>query len=374
MRHLASASVHARRNDGLDILRATAILLVLVDHFGFPLSGGGPRTAIGFAWTGAVGVNIFFSLSGFLIGGLLLPLADEGLGRSAIGRFWVRRWLRTLPLYYVVLTFTCWYTGSFDARSYVFLQNFAFSRPQPLLVSWSLVLEEFFYLFYPLLMLLAASMAPRRLSGRRCVLAVGLALIVLCNVARWAISRWAVPLEWPSVNPFLRLDCCAYGVLAAYWITASGEPARRWVRRYAPALVGVSIVLIIIEGVVTVGLSRPAFMAAVRFDLWQQFWLTIDCMFVPAAAAIVVPAFALALPTVGGGIGAVTRWISITSYATYLVHSVVAAFLGPSLSSRMGKVAETGLVVAISLLLAGLLNLGVERPFLRLRDRLTARA
>src|SRR3954454_24451949 len=210
MRHLASASVLARRNDGLDVLRATAILLVLVDHFGFPLSGGGPRTAIGFAWAGAVGVNIFFSLSGFLIGRLLLSVADEGLRFAAIGRFWVRRWLRTLPLYYVVLTFTCWYTGNYDARSYFFLQNFTFSRPQPLLVSWSLVLEEFFYLFYPLLMLLAASLSPRPLSGRRSVLSVALALIVLCNVARWAISRWGVQVEWPSVNPFLRLDCCAY--------------------------------------------------------------------------------------------------------------------------------------------------------------------
>ncbi len=75
-------------------------------------------------YLGGAGVELFFSLSGFLIGRLLIDLAEGGLRPARIGRFLGRRWLRTLPLYYAVLGFSVWLFARADWRSFFFLQNF----------------------------------------------------------------------------------------------------------------------------------------------------------------------------------------------------------------------------------------------------------
>lgn len=360
---LLAARPHPRRNDGLDVARALAILLVLVSHFLSPFFEWGLGYAYGFGFTGAAGVSIFFSLSGFLIGRLLLTLADRGLGGTAIAVFWARRWLRTLPLYYVVLTFMILYSGIPGAGSYLFLQNFTFGQPQPLIVSWSLVLEEFFYLFYPLLLLAAAVVVP----GQRAVVAVSLSLIVSCNTARWAVSHWHFPVEWPSMNPFLRLDCCAYGVLAA--CAVAGGARQAWLRRWAPVILPVAALLIAGQGAVTVGLATPGFVEAIRFGAWGEFWFTLDCMWVPAVAAIAIPALAAATPVLPGLAGSAVRQVSLLSYALYLVHTVVVSVLGPVLTPWLAKVPAMMVVALASVLAAWVLNQAIERPFLRLRDR-----
>src|SRR3954451_24714128 len=97
---MAARDVPGSRNLGLDLVRAAAISLVVVAHFGGTVifwSGHEMTSALGS--TGFFGVELFFALSGFLIGGLLLDIIERDPGLGAWGRFMVRRWLRTLPLY-----------------------------------------------------------------------------------------------------------------------------------------------------------------------------------------------------------------------------------------------------------------------------------
>ena len=146
-------SRHPRRIFGLDAMRAAAILMVLVSHT-WPSE---KATNWGYVF-GVLGVEMFFILSGFLIGGILLRLANTGRLQTwhDLVRFWRRRWYRTLPNYYLFLflqmAWRAWVLGypgvlSLDWQYIVFAQNLtdgpSFFFPE----TWSLSIEEWFYLY-----------------------------------------------------------------------------------------------------------------------------------------------------------------------------------------------------------------------------------
>jgi len=138
------------RLPGLDVLRAAAILMVIVAHYPKASTGVMVRL-LNFGWTG---VDLFFVLSGYLIGGQLWkPLAaGEGV---LLKEFYLRRLLRTLPAYYVVLGvyFVLAAVTQVTAptppwKFLVFAQNFRI--PSTFTPSWSLCVEEQFYLMFRL--------------------------------------------------------------------------------------------------------------------------------------------------------------------------------------------------------------------------------
>src|ERR1700722_16417443 len=91
------------RNYGLDLLRAAAIGLVLISHFSLVFVGlFDPNPVVQPA--GFLGVELFFVLSGFLIGQILLRTVLVSPVLPTVKIFWSRRWFRTLPAYYVVIT------------------------------------------------------------------------------------------------------------------------------------------------------------------------------------------------------------------------------------------------------------------------------
>jgi peptidoglycan/LPS O-acetylase OafA/YrhL len=142
----------------LDTLRAFAILLVMIEHFGgktlndhFPIGAG------------AMGVGLFFTLSGFLITGILLQSFDSAPDKARAWRdFYARRLLRLVPPYYAVIAGLLLLGIAPLAQSWpwdlAYLTNVNIARGGPETVFWSLAVEEQFYLFWPFVI----AFVPRR--------------------------------------------------------------------------------------------------------------------------------------------------------------------------------------------------------------------
>ena len=171
-----------KRYPFLDILRGLAIVLIMLHHF--RLFPGAPEWFKWFALRGFVGVDVFFVLSGWLIGGQLFRIYRE-TGRISILNFWFRRWWRTFPAYYAAVAAVV-LVGFKKPQSFLefgfFLQNYF--HPRDWLVTWSLCVEEHFYFFLPFLLLFLIAM--RRL-GQGVIALSAVSLILLSPILRYGM-------------------------------------------------------------------------------------------------------------------------------------------------------------------------------------------
>lgn len=223
----------AYRRD-IDGLRAIAVLAVVLFHFGVPGITGG-----------FVGVDVFFVISGFLITSIIWR--ERQAGRFSFIDFWARRARRILPALFVMIAATLavgWFLlapkdyeelGRSAHYQVTFTSNLLFSRQhgyfdassdiKPLLHTWSLAVEEQFYIFFPLLLTLLSS----RLKHWR------LALFAVLLVS-FGMSVWAVQHE--PQKAFFLLHLRAWELLAGAMLAV--QPKREW--RASPALAqGVSL-------------------------------------------------------------------------------------------------------------------------------------
>ncbi|MDT8394214.1 MAG: acyltransferase [Bacteroidales bacterium] len=216
----------SKRVYGLDIFRAVAILLVVQVHGTFMLHGTWFED---FPWVRLIdGVELFFVLSGFLIGTILIKIIHKNnyhLSRGKIFHFWKRRWFRTLPNYYLILLINFLLVKyavidgdieQFNYRFLLFIQNFSGPFTGFFWESWSLSIEEWFYIFLPVCLLLLLMAFP----SKKGILAVIIILILLPLLYRIAHSGENVDAFWWDVKfrkvVLMRLDTIIYGVLAAY--------------------------------------------------------------------------------------------------------------------------------------------------------------
>lgn len=146
---------------GLDVVRALAILMVLCSHSTLLLfENESNLTLTIIRFFGAIGVDLFFVLSGFLIGKIILKQINAG--RTSFKDFlyfWMRRWLRTLPNYFLILIlnimlFYFLYDKVIDGVGsfFVFFQNFSNPHPDFFTEAWSLSVEEYAYIIGPLVL------------------------------------------------------------------------------------------------------------------------------------------------------------------------------------------------------------------------------
>src|SRR5881392_2240189 len=207
------------RQAGLDLLRALAIIVVVIYHagiMGFPMPGRVHR----WAW---IGVDLFFVLSGYLIGGQLLASLARGQAIN-LGRFFARRALRIMPAYFVVLAIyiflSSWreYPEMYPLWKFVFsVQNIGLHGGTALSHAWSLAVEDQFYLFLPLILILV-SRWPRAQFILPCAIVLGgivlRAFLAWQNLAETGVSFGGFQ-TWIYYPTWTRLDPLVFGVALA---------------------------------------------------------------------------------------------------------------------------------------------------------------
>ncbi len=336
----------------LDALRAGAILWVVLYHLGgaglLPDSAG--RAAAMFVASGDAGVDLFFVLSGYLISSIALAEL-AATGRLSARRFWYRRWMRTLPAYYATLVAVAlgdlFYSAAGTWRpawSYAaFLQTFTvgFDRMR-FGWSWSLCVEEQFYLALPLLVALACGAGRLRpVVAFRLIAALALATSI-AGRAWLDASGGPTGGHTPGYGvTYCRLDGIAAGVTVA---TLPPVRSRAW-------SAGLGLGAACLLGVY-VWSDRPHWLDVQRFA-------PVSLMFGGLVYASVSNSRwrDAAVPGAAG--------VAAISYSLYLTHPIVVILAG-----RLAAPWPVKLVAftAASLAAACLLRYAVERPLLRLRD------
>jgi len=347
-----------KRVFGLDVLRTLAIAQVLLGH-GMSIYLGEASKSRLEGFYGFLGVELFFVLSGFLIGAIALAAFETAADGGVVRDFLTRRWLRTLPNYYLFLAVNAalavWLGGDgFHLRYLVFLQNLFWPMRPFFGESWSLAVEELFYLLLPLLLLLAARRS--REPGRLLIALVG--ALVAFTVIRLAFV-WALQPGFHAVvrkTAGLRLDSLMYGVIAA-WLYRHAH--QRFMQgRWITLMLGVALIVGSVRAVVVLAPSSPLGASAAVAG-------------VSLGAALTLP-FLSSWQIGEGPIRAVFEWSSRISYALYLCHlptsNVIRHFGAPP--GPLGL----AIFVAASCALATLIYYAFERPFLKLRDRLPRHA
>jgi peptidoglycan/LPS O-acetylase OafA/YrhL len=356
----------ARHLPGLDLLRAIAITWVMLFH-SFIVGGLGEN----FTWLstyGWVGVDIFFVLSGFLIGSQLLRPLHRG-EPLRIGAFYVRRAWRILPAFAIVLAiYVCfpsmreapglqpwWQFATFTMNLLVdYTHNQAFSH------AWSLCVEEHFYLVFPLL----AWWLSRKVSARRFA-GVCIAVVVAGIALRSAVwlhdTRLDPPRNWFIEDIYyptwMRLDGLLMGVILATWHVYRPE-AWNLCQRYANEflLAGVAVLIF------AFWLFRDRTGLLGNSVGWPVLSLGFGLLVFAGAGRESV----ISRRSIPG-----VKWMAAISYSLYLSHKLamhaVQAWLGTVPS--MPGVADFIFYVAVILVFGALLHYTVERPFLRWRDR-----
>ena len=358
-----------RRQPGLDLLRALAIIIVVIYHagiMGFPLPGRLHR------W-GWIGVDLFFVLSGYLIGGqLLAELARNN--RLTLPRFYARRALRILPAYFVILAIyflvPLWREYPDMAQpfwKFLFsVQNIALHGGTAFSHAWSLAVEDQFYFALPFILLVVFWRARAAIILSFVILLGGVflrALLASQNTTGTGVSFRGFQ-AWIYYPTWTRLDPLVFGVMIA---AIEKFRPRLWQRLMNSAI----------------WLWLPA-LALIVYALWLgetddinftacvwQFPLLATGM-----AALLICALSTRLPLRRVSIPG-AAFIASIAFSAYLVQKLVIHGVAELCQAHgIGTKSAVALIgVQLGVYAAAtVLFFAVERPFLQLRCRVAPRA
>ena len=375
-----------KRLESVDALRGLAILLVVIFHYvnhalspvfleANPLVGKLVLQVTSLAWAG---VDLFFVISGFLIGSIFIKNGDA---ENFVSVYFARRALRIVPMYAVtLLAFLAFlhfselptmpggdwlFDGFFGLQWYVlFIQNIAIALngdggPNWLGITWSLAVEEQFYVLSAVMFLTCS---------RRTVIGICLVgILVIAPVSRLALDHLG---GWHAYYALLpsRADLFCCGILIAL---AMSSPAGR--RQVTDALS-----------------RRPLWVLGALLALIVmvklQGWISSSVMVSVGYTGIMAVAGGLLLSALVGlpwtaplSNSVILRWLGLRCFSIYLLHMPVQGMvylllLGsePAVDSWWGWLLQV-VILASTLGLSAIAWLAVERPFIRIGARLRYR-
>ena len=356
------------RQPGLDLLRALAIIVVTIYHaalFGFKTPGRFDR----FGW---IGVDLFFVLSGYLIGGQLLAPVARGRDLE-LGRFFARRALRILPAYFVVLAIyfllPVWreYPQIFPLWKFLFsVQNIGLRGGTAFSHAWSLAVEDQFYLVLPVIVLLLARRPRAAFLFPSLVVLIGFGLrwyLALHFMTDTGISPRGFQ-TWIYYATWTRLDPLVFGVALAaiekfrpqWWERLTDSAGWLWL----PGLASIGWALYLSDA------DENTVAAAV----WQFPLIALGM------AALLVCALSPRLPFARVRIPG-AAFIASIAYSAYLIQKLVIHFISQLCSTHNLTLTSAPALLGVQLCIfvaATLLFFAIERPFLQLRHRLVSRS
>lgn len=332
----------------LDGWRAVSIFGVLLAHV----------VERPWAGKGALGVNVFFGISGLLICSRLL-VEQRATGRIHLGRFYTRRATRILPPYMTYLAFIVLLTalGRLAASRWEWLSCLLFFRNYlPVTAAnwytshfWSLAVEEHFYLVWPVLLVM---LGPRRALGWSLGLSVAVAAWRLGDQAFHVTERW-FGIEFTSK----RTDVCLDGLFMGCWMALVLERPywRAWLhRRLTPR------VWLVAVGAFFANMVIPLPLSHFRYSVLIPFLLVGTILHSEAWPARLLETRPM-------------RWLGRLSYSLYIWHLVFLASPYQSWSPALGGYSSPVLGLLAAFVAASLSYYLIERPMIRFGHHLTRR-
>lgn len=375
---------------GLDVVRAISILAVVFGHsFSFfeqadnvPLIGKvTPLFSENMLNLGIFGVELFFVLSGFLIGGILIRTFTnvEDFTFNEVRNFWIRRWFRTLPNYWLILTVSFivyhvilkWDPFQLNyLKGYLFLQNLRYPNilyafPE----GWSLSVEEWFYLTLPVIMFTAYKIV-RPVNKSRFLIGIFVSYLLVFLFIRFfnafAPLNGRDPDEGIRKVVLFRLDAVMYGVLFAYFNYYKPQIFDRIKTRLL-------ITCIVLFNIIFYLCIRYRLVFMVQEDTSVRFLRNAFLYLItPLSLSLCLP-YANSVKAIGSRVVSVAiQHISKISYSMYLVHfSLIYRPLFMTLKeSSFGKLFVYYILYwAIVVVLSSLIYKYFEQPMMNLRER-----
>jgi peptidoglycan/LPS O-acetylase OafA/YrhL len=388
----SSQEMHKDRIFGLDVMRAIAILCVTLSH-GFLAQNlhnlidnvfvflKPVASLCNLTWHfGLLGVEIFFVLSGFLIGGILLRTLSESeqkpLGWSHLILFYGRRWFRTLPLFWLCLGINIFFEYALRERIFTlptilgetfFLNNIKEIHVDFMPESWSLAVEEWFYLIFPLVLWVGYLFWPR---SKERVFITSAAILFLSSLVLRIHGAYLPGSDFVNSQRcavIYRFDALMTGVFAA------------WIYMRFPRIWKDKALICALLGILFLGLGYGGLFTWVDSGITISpdtfFAKTFRFNIISCGAALLLPAASLWKVKSTNGLTSLISKLALYSYALYLVNwPLFQLFMTPRFAN-WNSVWWKALILfflkqILAYLLARLLYHSYESRITRLRDKL----
>lgn len=354
--------MYKNRNLGLDIIRSCAICFVLICHsIFFTLNINSQFTT----YLGILSVEMFFVLSGFLVGKNMILMMLDDVSPNVVKKFYVNRFFRTIPLYYIMLLITSFIEKTpVPVSSFAFLQNFNENDLGFMPVSWSLSVEIWFYFFVPAFFVIFVKICLGQVQRRKAIfITIGLLYCIplilrICHVY-WNDPTW----DWGVRKQVpLRLDSIMTGVYLAaakiFYPNTYSQMARK------KKNLRVSLI-----GLVSLGIVYCTYLGTGgNFDK-SPFWKVFLFTLLPLFSGILM-IYMENSPKIQEysqkRLGKIVSNISEISYGVYLMHwNIFVAF------SRIEKGwISFALAVLCSLTIGKVVYLCFEQPMMKVKEKI----